>query len=103
MKILQLEEYLIFAGQGSKKYNQLIFSTSNPKPGYISDKRLGKNLFHNSIVSVDLNTGLYKWHFQEIEHDLLNLDLASPPILLSYKNKDLKDNDVVTVKTNSVG
>jgi outer membrane protein assembly factor BamB len=82
-----------------KKYNQLIFSTSNPKPGYISDKRLGKNLFHNSIVSVDLNTGLYKWHFQEIEHDLLNLDLASPPILLSYKNKDLKDNDYVAQAT----
>lgn len=82
-----------------KKYNQLIFSTSNPKPGYVSDNRLGKNLFHNSIVSVDLNTGFYKWHFQEIEHDLLNLDLASPPILLSYQGKDLKNNDYVAQAT----
>ena len=67
-----------------KKNNQLIFSTSNPRPDFVSKNRKGKNLFHNSLVSVDLNNGLYKWHFQEIEHDLLNLDLASPPILVSY-------------------
>ena len=82
-----------------EKYNQLIFSTSNPKPGYVSDNRLGKNLFHNSVVSVDLDTGFYKWHFQEIEHDLLNLDLASPPILLSYKNENLGVNDYVAQAT----
>ena len=82
-----------------EKYNQLIFSTSNPKPGYVSDNRLGKNLFHNSVVSVDIDTGLYKWHFQEIEHDLLNLDLASPPILISYKNQSFGTNDYVAQAT----
>jgi glucose dehydrogenase len=67
-----------------KRNNQLIFSTSNPKPGFISKNRKGKNLFHNSLVSVNLKNGVYNWHFQEIEHDLLNLDLASPPILVSF-------------------
>ena len=38
-------------------------------------------------MSID-STGLYKWHFQEIEHDLWNLDLAAPPLLLSLKNMD---------------
>ena len=42
----------------------------------------------NSVVSIDLNSGIYKWHFQEIEHDLWNLDLAAPPILLSINEKD---------------
>lgn len=84
------------------KYNQLIFSTSNPKPAYVSKNRFGKNLFHNSVVSIDINTGVYKWHFQEIEHDLLNLDLASPPILISLERnnkKIIKDLVVQATKT----
>ena len=48
------------------KYNQIIFSTANPKPSFISIEREGPNLFSNSVVAVDLDTGLYKWHFQEI-------------------------------------
>lgn len=81
------------------KNNQLIFSTANPKPGFVSNNRLGKNFFHNSIVSIDLDTGLYNWHFQEIEHDLLNLDLASPPILLSLNTETLKKKDYVVQAT----
>ncbi len=70
------------------KYNQLIFSTANAKPSWHSKDREGPNLFYNSVVAIDLHTGLYKWHFQEIEHDLWNLDLAAPPLLLSLENKD---------------
>ena len=70
------------------KYNQLIFSTANAKPSWASDNRLGPNLFYNSVVSVDLETGKYKWHFQEIEHDLWNLDLAAPPILVDIDQMD---------------
>ena len=71
-----------------KKYNQLIFSTANAKPSWSSDNRLGPNLFYNSVVSVDLDTGKYNWHFQEIEHDLWNLDMAAPPILLNFDQID---------------
>lgn len=70
------------------EYNQLIFSTANAKPSWTSNNRLGPNLFYNSVVSIDLLTGKYKWHFQEIEHDLWNLDLAAPPILLTINNKN---------------
>ena len=71
------------------KYNQLIFSTANAKPSWHSKGRLGPNLLFNSVVSIDLKTGIYKWHFQEIEHDLWNLDLAAPPILLDLENTEL--------------
>lgn len=64
------------------KNDQLIISTANAKPTWTSKNRDGPNLFYNSIVSINLNNGKYKWHFQEIEHDLWNLDLAAPPILL---------------------
>ena len=70
------------------KYNQLVFSTANAKPSWTSSNRPGPNLLYNSVVSVDLSTGKYKWHFQEIEHDLWNLDLAAPPILLNLGQKD---------------
>ena len=70
------------------KYNQLIFSTANAKPSWTSEKRFGPNLLYNSVVSVDMSTGNYKWHFQEIEHDLWNLDLAAPPILLDIDKVD---------------
>jgi len=41
------------------------------------------------VVALDLNSGQYKWHFQEIVNDLHNLDLASPPVLFSMEDKDL--------------
>ena len=69
-----------------KKFNQIIFSTANAKPAYSSKGREGPNLFYNSIVSLDINTGTYKWHFQEIEHDVLNLDMASAPALFDKYN-----------------
>ena len=70
-----------------EKFSQIIFSTANAKPSFSSKGREGPNLFYNSVVSLDLNTGLYKWHFQEIEHDLLNLDMASAPVIFSKDNK----------------
>ncbi len=63
------------------KYDQVIFSTANAKPSFSSNERKGPNLFYNSVVALDLRSGEYKWHFQEIEHDVLNLDLASRPAL----------------------
>ena len=71
-----------------EKFNQIIFSTANAKPSFSSKGREGPNLFYNSVVSLDLNTGAYKWHFQEIEHDLLNLDMASAPVIFTKDNID---------------
>lgn len=71
------------------KYNQVIFSTANAKPSFVSSGREGPNLFYNSIVSLNLENGKYNWHFQEIEHDLLNLDLASSPALYNGSDGDL--------------
>ena len=71
------------------KYNQVIFSTANAKPSFVSKGREGPNLFYNSVVSINLENGKYNWHYQEIEHDLLNLDLASRPALYDSIEKDI--------------
>jgi quinoprotein glucose dehydrogenase len=47
--------------------------------------RAGDNLFGNSIVAADANTGKYLWHFQLVHHDLWDADLTSPPALIDVK------------------
>jgi alcohol dehydrogenase (cytochrome c) len=59
-----------------------------------TDGRLrgGDNLFTASILALDLRTGAYKWHFQEVHHDVWDYDAASPPVLadISYRGRPRK-------------
>jgi len=59
----------------------LYFSTGNAGPDYIGSVRPGDNLFSSSIVALDYHTGQYKWHFQEVHHDLWDYDAPSPVVL----------------------
>ena len=43
------------------------------------------NLFANSIVAVDAETGKYRWHFQTVHHDLWDSDMPSPPVLVDIR------------------
>jgi quinoprotein glucose dehydrogenase len=49
---------------------------------YWGGDRPGNNLFANSIVAVEAATGKYLWHFQTVHHDLWDLDLPNPPVLV---------------------
>ncbi len=44
--------------------------------------RPGNNLFANSIVAIDVKTGLRKWHFQMVHHDIWDFDIPMAPNLL---------------------
>ena len=44
--------------------------------------RPGDNLFAESVVAVDMNTGERRWHFQATRHGLWDYDLPAPPVLL---------------------
>lgn len=44
--------------------------------------RHGDNLYAESMVAVDLNTGQYKWHFQFVHHPLWDHDMSSPGLLI---------------------
>jgi len=56
-------------------------TTGGPKPNFIGVSHLGDNLFANCVVAIDARTGKYLWHFQEIRHDLWDLDISAPPNL----------------------
>jgi len=59
----------------------LYFSTANPGPDYNGSVRAGDNLFSASIVAVDVETGEYRWHFQEVHHDIWDYDASNPVVL----------------------
>jgi quinohemoprotein ethanol dehydrogenase len=59
----------------------IYFSTGNPGPDANGSVRRGDNLFSVSIVAIDARTGEYRWHFQQIHHDLWDYDSPNPVIL----------------------
>jgi len=66
---------------------RIFFVVGNPSPDLDGSIRPGDNLYTNSLVSVDLNSGKYVCHFQYIAHDVWDLDAVSPAIITPVKNK----------------
>ena len=54
----------------------------SPAGNYWGGDRPGDNLYANSVVALNVNTGKYLWHFQTVHHDLWDSDQPSPPTLL---------------------
>jgi PQQ-dependent dehydrogenase (methanol/ethanol family) len=67
--------------------NRIYFVVGNPSPDLDGALRPGDNLYTDSLVSVDLDTGNYVCHFQYIAHDVWDLDAVSPPVLVNVKDK----------------
>jgi len=59
----------------------LYFSTANPGPVLNGALRAGDNLFSVSIVAIEAKTGKYRWHFQQVHHDIWDYDSPNPVIL----------------------
>jgi len=59
----------------------LYFSTGNPGPDLNGSVRRGDNLFSVSMLAIDAKTGKYRWHFQQVHHDLWDYDSPNPVIL----------------------
>ncbi len=66
----------------------VIFTVGNPSPDLDGSLRPGDNLYTNSLVAIDLNTGKLKWYYQYLPHDVWDLDAASPPVLIDAKDKN---------------
>jgi alcohol dehydrogenase (cytochrome c) len=63
----------------------LYFSTGNPGPDFNGAVRAGDNLFSASMVAVDAKTGTYRWHFQQVHHDIWDYDAPSPVVLFDIE------------------
>jgi quinoprotein glucose dehydrogenase len=69
---------------------------STPSNDYYGGHRKGNNLFAESLLCLDANTGRRAWHFQAVHHGLWDYDLGSPPTLLTVQVAGKKI-DVVAV------
>ncbi len=58
---------------------------STPSPDFYGGDRPGSNLYSDSVVALDANTGERRWHFQTVHHDLWDYDLAAPPVLVTLR------------------
>ena len=56
--------------------------TSAPTSDFYGGERVGDNLFADSLVCVDVETGERVWHFQMVHHGLWNYDTPAGPNLL---------------------
>jgi PQQ-dependent dehydrogenase (methanol/ethanol family) len=78
-----------------RKTKTVFFVVGNPSPDLYGAIRPGDNLYTDSMVAIDLDTGAYKWHYQYIAHDVWDLDSVSPPILTQAKDGSGKMVDAV--------
>jgi alcohol dehydrogenase (cytochrome c) len=75
----------------------IYFSTGNPGPVLNGAVRPGDNLFNNSIVALDVATGEYRWHFQEVHHDIWDYDAPNPIVLFEAEYDGARRRGLVQV------
>jgi alcohol dehydrogenase (cytochrome c) len=63
----------------------IYFSTGNAGPDYNGAVRAGDNLFTVSIVAIEAATGRYRWHFQQVHHDIWDYDASNPVVLMDLR------------------
>src|SRR5438128_11827506 len=58
----------------------LFVTIGNPSPDLDGSIRPGDNRWTESIVAIDATNGKFKWGYQEVPHDVWDLDAVSPPV-----------------------
>jgi alcohol dehydrogenase (cytochrome c) len=68
-------------GSYDSELNLTYWGIGNPGPDYNDDERPGDNLYSDSVVALDADTGQLKWHFQFTPHDVWDYDSVQIPVL----------------------
>jgi len=69
--------------------NLLYVGTGNPAPDFDGEVREGDNLFTDTIVAVDVDSGQIRWHYQCTPHDVWDYDSISENILFEHEGRKL--------------
>lgn len=68
----------------------LFLPHGSPSSDFYGADRKGKDLFGNSLVALNADTGKLVWYFQTVHHDTWDYDLESPPVLIDVMQKGAK-------------
>ena len=69
-------------GSYDAEQNLIIWGTGNPAPDWNGDSRQGDNLYSDSAIALDADTGELKWFFQFVPHDVHDWDATQIPVLV---------------------
>ena len=61
--------------------NLMYWGVGNPGPDWNGDGRPGDNLYTDSVIALDPDTGKLKWHYQYTPHDEFDYDATQVPVL----------------------
>jgi alcohol dehydrogenase (cytochrome c) len=70
------------SGSYDPEQNTIFYGTGQPGQQWAGETREGDNLYSNSIVAIDVDTGKIKWHFQNTPHDVHDWDSLEMPVLI---------------------
>jgi quinoprotein glucose dehydrogenase len=88
-----------WAGMAVDVRRGLVFvPTGSASADFYGANRAGDNLFANTLLALDANTGKRVWHFQAVKHDIWDRDFPSPPTLVTVE-RDGKRVDAVAQTT----
>src|SRR3954466_13725836 len=73
------------AGAYDPDTNLVFFGTGNPAPDWDGSTRVGDNLYSDSVVALDADSGKLKWHYQFTSHDELDYDSTQVPVLVDLQ------------------
>jgi quinoprotein glucose dehydrogenase len=75
-----------WAGMAIDRQRGILYvPTGSAASDFYGGNRKGQNLFANSLIALDANTGKRLWHFQFVHHDIWDKDLPAPPNLITIK------------------
>ena len=73
-----------WAGMSVDRERGIVFvPTGSAAYDFYGGNRKGANLFANSLIALNAETGERIWHFQFVHHDILDRDLPAPPNLIT--------------------
>ena len=68
---------------------QLFWPTGNPSPSNRGAGRAGDNLYSNSLLALNVDTGKLNWYFQFTKHDEHDWDATQVPVMIDSGDKHL--------------
>jgi alcohol dehydrogenase (cytochrome c) len=74
-------------GSYDPETNLTFWGTGNPNPTGNGPSRLGDNLYSDSVLALDADTGKLKWHYQFTPHDEMDYDSTQVPVLADVEFK----------------
>lgn len=76
-----------WAGMVVDEVRGLVFvPTGSAAPDFYGGNRVGDNLFADTLLALNAETGQRVWHYQLVKHDIWDRDLPAPPTLVSVRH-----------------